>query len=308
MMTLVHRTGIVVFIHLVVTGMAALSFAQDESAYRQRKNVVYGESHGVGLLMDIFTPTGVPNGLGIVDVVSGAWHSNRGKIGDHKKAGVFRIMTQHGYTVFAARPGSVSRFDAVDMLEHLRRAVRYVKTHASDHGIDPDRLGLMGASAGGHLASLLAVTAGDATRVRAVAVFFPPTDFLDYGGKMPDLGSPGHIGSVLRHLAFREGMEGLDDAEIRRRLEQISPARRVTATAPPFLLIHGDADPLVPLQQSKVMLAALREAGVPAQLIVKPGGGHPWFTISEEVEVMANWFDHQLTGKRTARRTTGASP
>ena len=77
-------------------------------------------------------------------------------------------------------------------------------------------------------------------------------------------------------------------------LKQISPAHLVTRQAPPFLLIHGDADPVVPLQQSERMLAALKEAGVPAELIVKKGGGHPWFTIHEEVKVVADWFDKQL--------------
>lgn len=286
---------------MILLSMATtVSLAQETAAYRQQKNVVYGESHGVGLLMDVFRPKGSKNGLAIVDVVSGAWHSNRGKIVDHKRAGVFRIMAEHGYTVFAVRPGSVSRFDAIDMLEHLRRGVRYIKTHAADYQIDPDRLGLMGASAGGHLASLLAVEDDQDARVRAVAVFFPPTDFLDYGGKVPDLDAKNPISGVLRRLAFREGMPA-DKEEIRRRLERISPARRVTGSAPPFLLIHGDADPVVPLQQSQTMLKALQAAGVPAQLIVKPGGGHPWLTIAQEVEVMADWFDHQLAGGETAR-------
>ncbi|MFV2069432.1 MAG: alpha/beta fold hydrolase [Pirellulales bacterium] len=307
-MTAAHRIRALFFLHLVVAGMATPSLAQDESAYRQQKNVVYGEAHGVGLLMDIFTPAGSKNGLAIVDVASGAWHSNRGKIVDHKRAGVFRIMTRHGYTVFAVRPGSVSRFDAIDMLEHLRRGVRFVKTHATDYGIDPHRIGLMGASAGGHLACLLAVEGDEDARVRAVAVFFPPTDFLDYGGKMPDLDAKGPIGAVLNRLAFRDGRRELDETEIRRRLERISPARRVTPSTPPFLLIHGDADPLVPLQQSQAMLAALKEAGIPAELIVKPGGGHPWFTIAEEVEVMANWFDRQLIGNRASNPTSGTSP
>ena len=68
----------------------------------------------------------------------------------------------------------------------------------------------------------------------------------------------------------------------------------MTAAAPPFLLIHGDADPLVPLQQSQAMLAALKAKGVPAELIVKPGGGHPWLTLRVEVAVMADWFGKKL--------------
>ena len=62
----------------------------------------------------------------------------------------------------------------------------------------------------------------------------------------------------------------------------------------PFLLIHGDADPLVPLQQSQKMVAALKAAGGSPELIVKKGGGHPWMTLPEEVKIMADWFDQRL--------------
>ena len=85
--------------------------------------------------------------------------------------------------------------------------------------------------------------------------------------------------------------------QVAEKLRQVSPARLVTDKAPPFLLIHGDADPLVPLQQSEKMVAALAAVKVPAELIVKKGGGHPWLTINEEVKVMADWFDKQLAVK-----------
>jgi len=268
--------------------------AQDEGSYRQQEDIVYGESGGVGLLMDVFTPTGPPNGLGIVDVISGAWFSDRGKIRDHKRAGVFGTLCQEGYSVFAIRPGSVSKFGAVEMLEHVRRGIRHVKGHAQRYAIDPDRLGLMGASAGGHLACLAAVTAGDDTRVKAVAVFFPPTDLLDYGGHRLDVQSGSQMGGIVRRLVFPDGLANLSDQEVEDRIAQICPARQVTANAPPFLLIHGDADPVVPLQQSETMVAALRKAQVPTELIVKPGGGHPWPTIREEVKVLAQWFNTQL--------------
>jgi dipeptidyl aminopeptidase/acylaminoacyl peptidase len=136
------------------------------------------------------------------------------------------------------------------------------------------------------------------TRVKAVAVFFPPTDFLNYGGKAVDARADDRLGRVLRQLTFPHG--GLDTSSpevVTRMVTQISPARQVTAQAPPFLLIHGDADPLVPLQQSEVMLEALKKAGVPAELIVKKGGGHPWLTLHEEVQLLAEWFDKQLAAK-----------
>ena len=136
------------------------------------------------------------------------------------------------------------------------------------------------------------------TRVRAVAVFFPPTDFLNYGGKPFDAGADDRLSQLVRRLARSSESAALTAEQMTEKVTQISPARLVTPQAPPFLLIHGDADPVVPLQQSEVMLAALKKAGVPAELIVKPGGGHPWLTLHEEVQVVADWFDKQLATAR----------
>ncbi|MEX2168935.1 MAG: prolyl oligopeptidase family serine peptidase [Pirellulales bacterium] len=283
---------------LLMVGMFAPSATAQDAPYIQTENVVYGEVHGVGLLMDVFVPTGEKNGLGVVDVISGAWHSDRGKIRDHARAQTFDILCGKGYTVFAVRPGSVTKFSAGEMLANLNLGIRWAKDHSSDYGIDPDRLGLMGASAGGHLACLAAVTAeaeGTAdTRVKAVAVFFPPTDFLDFNGKAIDSRGDDRMGPLVRRLAFVDGLTDQTDAEVEQAITQISPARLVTLDAPPFLLIHGDADTVVPLQQSELMANALNKAGVPAELIVKEGGGHPWLTMHEEVQVLADWFDKQL--------------
>lgn len=275
--------------------------------YQQQRNLVFAEVDGVGLLMDVFTPTGASNGHAIVDVVSGAWHSDRGKLRDHERAQMFRIFCSRGYTVFAIRPGSVGRFTVPEMLDHLRIGIRWVKRHAGEYQIDPDGLGLTGASAGGHLASLVAVTAHETrdvataavkgesdTTVKAVGVFFPPTDLLHYGGVDVDVRSQYGFGPLVLRLAFRNGVEGLSEEQISKQVERISPARLVTADTPPFLLIHGNADFLVPLSQSTVFEQALRKAGVPVELIIKQGGGHPWPTIHEEVAVMADWFDRQL--------------
>lgn len=284
--------------------LCAGSAVAQESPFSVRENIVYGEAHGIGLLMDVFSPEGAKNGLGIVDVISGAWQSDRGKIRDHARAQTFHILCRKGYTVFAIRPGSVSKFSAPEMLANLNQGIRWVKEHAGDYGVDPDRLGLMGASAGGHLACLAAVTAEDgngagaatgfSTRVKAAAVFFPPTDFLDYGGKSLDPRTGDPMGQLLGRLAFPQGLNGETAEGVTEKIRQISPARLVTPQTPPFLLIHGDADSVVPLQQSELMLAALQKAGVPAELIVKQGGGHPWLTLHEEVQVLADWFDKQL--------------
>jgi acetyl esterase/lipase len=290
---------------VVFASLLATSAASQDAPFTQRENVVYGEAHGIGLLMDIFTPTGKANGLAVVDVISGSWHSDRGKIRDHMRAQTFDILCRKGYTVFAIRPGSITKFSGPEMLANLNQGIRWVKDHASEFGVDADRLGMMGASAGGHLACLAAVTAADAapsgtkgstatTRVKAVAVFFPPTDFLDYGGRVIDANSIDRLSDLVRRLALPAGAAAESAEATLLKVTQVSPARLVTPQAPPFLLIHGDADPLVPLQQSEVMLAALKKEGVPAELIIKPGGGHPWPTLHEEVKVIADWFDKQL--------------
>jgi len=283
----------------LVAALGVLAQEPSPTPYDQKIDVVYGEVHGTGLLMDIFTPKGKSNGLAIIDVVSGAFYSDRGKIRDHTMAQFYTIFCSRGYTVFAVRPGSRTRYTGSEMASHVKMGIRFAKQHAAEYKIDPERIGISGASAGGHLATLVAVTPeegnpdagapllGHSTRVKAAAVFFPPTDFLDWNGKLANFG-------MLGDLLFLGGAKGHSEDDLKERAEQISPARLVKSPPIPFLLIHGDADPLVPLQQSQKMVEVLKAAGGSAELIVKKGGGHPWMTIPEEVKVMADWFDRHL--------------
>ena len=186
------------------------------------------------------------------------------------------------------------------MDEHVKLAIRFAKEHATEYRIDPSRLGLTGASAGGHLALLAALTPLPAkaqsknslerqdSTVRAVAVFFPPTDFLEW-----DNGQPGDL-KTLGPLLLPGGVQGRSDKEIEEAARAISPVHRVGKPSTPFLLIHGDADKTVPLSHSEKFVKAVKAAGGSADLIVKAGGGHPWLTLPEEVRVMADWFDRQL--------------
>jgi acetyl esterase/lipase len=275
-------------------------------AYEQHKDVIYGDADGVALVMDVFTPSGPKNGIGIIDVASGAWHSDRSKIRDHMLAQVYDIFCGRGYTVFAVRPGSISRFSVPDMIDHLRTATKWVQVHAGEYGIDPENLGITGGSAGGHLTSLLVVStpAGKDGKIvqpfKAAGVFFPPTDFINYGPKPTDFGKDERSARLVRSLAAPRGRDDvpLDATQLTKLARQISPALLVDRKQPPFLIIHGDADPLVPLHQSEILVEALKKKGGSAELIVKKGGGHPWFTIAEEVKVMADWFDSQLKPKQ----------
>ena len=179
----------------------------------------------------------------------------------------------------------------------MNRAVRFIRYHAKDYHIDPDRIGITGGSAGGHL-SLMQGTAGDdgdpkakdpvdrvSSRVQAVACFFPPTDFLNYGeqgqvrlaadGMLADFKAPFDLPRA-RPEDQAASCRSPTRRRIRRSAARISPITHVTPTIPPTLIIHGDADKLVPIQQAELIVAKLKEAGVPAELVVKKGAGHGW--------------------------------
>ncbi len=271
----------------------------------QECNYVYAEAHGLGLVMDVFAPESGGNGLGILDIVSGGWFSDRVMLNEHIGLGIYDTFCARGYTVFAVSPGSITKFTGFQMVQHIHEALRYVKTHADEWGVAPERLGLMGASAGGHLAALAALeprrarhTTRDPYRrvgseVAAAALFFPPTDLLDYGGRLFEFVEM--EGVPLDRLLFANGADGHTETEVREAMAALSPARRVRAPqGVPFLLIHGDADTVVPLGQSEKLAGALRNAGADVELVVRRGGGHPWPDIQVEISQAAGWFDKVL--------------
>ncbi len=291
-----HVSRLLLIAGLVSAGLFTTAQAADEP-YTQVKDIVFAETDGIGLLLDVFTPKGPSNGLAIVDVASGAFYSDRGKIEDHRRAQMFDIFCGRGYTVFAVRPGSITKFSLAEMAKNVKTGIRWVKDHAAEYKIDPDRIGLdrrFGRRAPG-LAR--AVTADDKCRVAAVGAFFPPTNFLEYRGAKIDENTPPAQLAFVSRFVYPGGGAPKSTSELIEKLKAVSPALCCTDKAPPFLLIHGDADPLVPLDQSQKLQAALQECKVPCELIVKEGGGHPWPTIHEEVKVIADWLDKQLVKK-----------
>ena len=174
--------------------LAALSLttsliAADDPPFDRKEDVIYGRKYGTALTMDVFTPRKDAKGVGVILVVSGGFFSSHEAI----QTAFIRPLTDRGYTVFAVVHGSQPHFTVPEIIQDMNRAVRFIRHHAKEYSIDPARLGVCGASAGGHL-SLMLGTAGDAgkpdakdpvdresSRVQAVACFFPPTDFLNYG-------------------------------------------------------------------------------------------------------------------------------
>jgi acetyl esterase/lipase len=296
--------------------MLPVSGRGDDAAPFDRKvDVVYGRKYGTALTMDVFTPKNHQNGVGIIWVVSGGWFSGHDSIGS---APIAELLNR-GYTVFAVVHGSQPKFTIPEILGDMHRSVRYIRFHAKDYQIDPGRIGITGGSAGGHL-SLMQGTAGDAgnpsagdpvdkvsSRVQAVACFFPPTDFLNYG-------KPGEIAlgcGTLRMFKAPFDFHELDPArkyfvpvtDVDKIVEtgrRISPVYHATADDPPTLIIHGDADRLVPIQQAELIIDKLKAAGVETKLVVKKGAEHGWPNLLKDMTIIADWFDAHLKSKSSA--------
>ncbi len=295
---------------LVVLGLASAARAADDAEFTRQEDVIYGRKWGMALTMDVFTPKKDANGAAVVYMVSGGWFSRHEAVNG---AG-YQEFLKHGYTVFAVVHGSQPKFTIPEVLEDVNRAVRFIRFHAKEYKIDPDRLGVSGGSAGGHL-SLMLGTAGDqgdpkaqdpvdrtSSRVQAVACFFPPTDFLNWGKEGNELNSKTIQDPFKPAFDFHEGdpkthllLPVTDEAKVHDLLKKISPLTHVTSDDAPTLIIHGDKDTLVPIQQAEVFVARLKEAGVPAKLIVKEGAGHGgWKDMGKDMGTFADWFDQYL--------------
>jgi acetyl esterase/lipase len=296
---------------IVVLSWAAAVWAGDEPPFKRQQDVIYGRKYGSALTMDVFRPTGKSNGAAIIHVISGGWFSAHQGI----NPGLAKEFTRRGYTVFAVVHGSQPKYTIPEILQDMHRAVRFIRHHAKDYGIDPDRIGITGGSAGGHL-SLMQGTAGTAgdpkakdpvdrasSRVQAVACFFPPTDFLNWGAKdrpvLPHMPEPIKPAFAFQDRDPKTGgfVPVTDEEKVKKILREVSPITHVSKGDAPALIIHGDKDTLVPIQQAEVIVARFKEVGVPTELVVKTGAGHGWAGMSKELTRFAEWFDRHLLKK-----------
>lgn len=293
---------------LLVGSLASAADAGEGPPHTRKRDIVYARKEGTARTYDVFVPKGKPNGAGVIHVISGGWFSAHEGI----NPAVASTFTKRGYTVFAVVHGSQPRYVLNEIIDDMNRAVRHIRAHAKDYGIDPERLGIVGGSAGGHL-SLMQGTAGrpgnvqakdvaerTSSRVRAVACFFPPTDFLNWG-KANEPIMPHMPATIKPAFAFHSrdpktgGFVRITDAEkIKDILRATSPITHVSKESAPALIFHGDADKLVPIQQAEVFVAKMKTAGVPCQLVVRKGQGHGWKDMGKDLEQMADWFDRHL--------------
>jgi acetyl esterase/lipase len=294
----------------IVGGLCSATALADEEIggpvkYEMIEDVVYGNKDGMGLTFDVLTPAAGAKGVGVILVSSGSWKSSKSNIpaqdekrrnGEHWVQGLLK----GGYTVFVVRHGSAPRYFVPEMIEDIRRSVRFVRLHGPSFKIDPAHLGITSGSSGGHLALMVGMTGDDgivdsqdqvervSSRTQAIVAWFPPTDMINWG-------APNGYRTIetLRPAFFQQIFGKITNLEDQ--LKSISPIYQLSKDDPPLLLVHGDKDTTVPVQQSKLLEAKYKEADLDVQLIVHPGGGHSyWPGIMADYPAVWSWFDRYL--------------
>ena len=291
-----------------------LSATAQDNLILSKKEIIYGRKDGMALTMTVVTPALKSNGRAIISLLSGNWVSaDRMREGFAERTGMY---LEKGYTVFGVMVSSQPRYAIPDEVADLKRAVRFIRYNAKEYGVDPGKIGITGSSSGGHL-SLMIATADDITdskstdpvdkvssRVQAAAVFYPPTDFINFGG-VNTTGTINQAGLVMARVAAAFDFKVWNDTtgtyisvtDTKKRLtiaKEISPINAVSADDPPVIIIHGDKDVLVPKQQSESIIAKFKAAGVTNELIIKEGGGHGWRNREVEEKNFVEWFDKYL--------------
>jgi len=264
------------------------------------RDVVFGTGGGRPLRLNIIRPKNAPGGPMpvVVWVHGGAWR------GGSREGRRTLPLARRGYFTVSIeyRLSQEARFPA--QIEDCKCAIRWLRAHARDYKIEPKRIGVWGSSAGGHLVALLGTSGGvedlegkggwenQSSRVQAVCDFYGPTDFtrMNEGGSFMDHDAANSPESQLVGGPIQENKEACRKA---------SPITYVTPDDPPFLIVHGEEDRLVPINQSELLYEALKKAGVEATFVRVKRGRHGFRGETDPSperiqEMVVEFFDKHL--------------
>ncbi len=256
------------------------------------KNLSYSNTDFINLKLDIYYPQTAPGPMPVVIYLhGGAWIG--GDKSDAAASPEIAEMVKRGFLVAAVNYGLAPQYTITGQVENAKCAVRFLRANSAYFGINPDKIGAFGDSAGGHLASLLGTSdksagmdvaggfLGQSSRVQCVVDFYGPTDLRALFNGYPAI--------VLQELV------GVSDPKSGI-LDKINPLNYVSTDDPPFLILHGDKDTVVPLSQSQLLYQSLIAAGVPATLVVVKNGDHGFGPVGGPIsptrtEITANAAD-----------------
>jgi acetyl esterase len=265
-----------------------------------RENIEYGQAGGTRLSLDARIPEGAGPFPAAIIVHGGAWVAGDGRnsvlplfqpLADARIA-TFSIsyrLAKRGPDGFTL-PGNISQILTLGTAsDDVRQAVAYVKSHATEYRVDPDRIALIGESAGAQLASMAALRPGPNGAVRTVVALYGPSDLVKLA--QTSVWIPDNIRESVKGSAFESMLFG--------GLREFSPVTWVSRQSPPFLLIHGTADTLVPFDQSQDLCDKLHAAGVRCEIYPVKGGRHGlrWWESEGRTnykEHMVRWLEHEL--------------
>ncbi|MEO8217811.1 MAG: alpha/beta hydrolase [Acidobacteriota bacterium] len=235
---------------------------------------------GQSLRLDLFLPSGPGPFPVIVSVHGGSWTSGT------RDQGTAILQVGRGYAVANIDYRLAPEFTFPSQIEDVKASVRWLRANAARFNLNPNAIAVMGYSAGGQLAALLGTSAdvsslegqalgnaGYSSRVSAVVDYFGPTDLLQLAAQAPacepgDPNDPSEAPSLFIGCPIQSCPE---------KTESANPITYVTPDDPPFLILHGLADCLVPWQQSQILYDALTAAGVEAKLVLVPAARHADF-------------------------------
>jgi acetyl esterase/lipase len=266
-------------------------------------DVVYGHKDGLAMTFDVVKPKEHANGAGVLFMVSGGFYSV--SYPPENNATMFHSLLQKGFTMFIVRHGSSPKYVIPECVDDVRRSVRYIRKNAARFGVDPERLGVTGGSAGGFLSLMLGETGDDgdpqakdellcvSDRVAAVVAYFPPTDIRPW---------------VVPTSSYYQNYPALRfDAT---KADAYSPVLLVKPDNAPTLLIHGDRDTLVPLDHSEKILAEFQKNQVASDLLVIKGGEHGFQGDDAHRADAARdaWFEQHLLKQKEKPADKPAAP
>lgn len=260
-------------------------------------NVEYAQVDGKPLLLDIYLPEKGERPLPvIVWIHGGAWAAGT------KEPCQIVSFSAKGYAIVSINYRLTGQAQFPAQINDCKGAVRWVRAHARQYGFDPDRVGAAGGSAGGHLVALLGTTGGAkelegnvggnlefSSRVQAVCDFCGPTDFTreDY------VREPGRKEPVILETALKKFLGGAWEDK-REAANMASPVYWVSKDDPPFLIVHGDADPIIPWKHSQRLHDKLKEKGLDVTLMIVKDGTHGVGAYPGVLEKAAAFFDEHL--------------
>lgn len=301
---------------LLLICLFLLNIINSQKYVNHQQDVIYGYRDGMALVMDIYYPKDNTSKSGIIVLMSGGmnssplWSHQAGERPD------VQHLLEEGFTVFATALSSQPKYTTDESSSDIPRAVRFIRYNAGRLGVNPDRIGVLGYSSGAHIGLMAGLAsprpdpeAKDqvdrvSSKVQAVVAYSPSTDLLNFGKTNTSIID--HFSSFGYHLVapfdYHEWnpesyrFERVEEPQkLREYFQKNSPVSFVSADDPPVLLIHGDQDNLVPIQQSEILVRVLKEHKVTHELHVIKGRGHGLAPQSKGESLKAiGWFKKYL--------------